>query len=138
VDSGSSTPSNECLDVFADAETGIFDETGTRVDLSSVVSGDRLTAIGFLSIYDDADGDTHMDDLRLDAAVVELGDQGTFERIVGSVVSAPGNNDLFVLDRRRSTTRPTRSTYGCGRYRILRSAATRIDPAALQPARQAK
>jgi len=98
MDSGSSTPSTECLDVFTDAETGIFDETGTRVDLSSVMSGDLLTAIGFLSVYDDADGDTRMDDLRLDAAVVELGDQATFERIVGTVVSAPGNNDLFVFD----------------------------------------
>ena len=98
IDTGSSTPSTECLDVFTDADTGIFDETGTRVDLSSVVSGDRLTAIGFLMIYDDADGDTRMDDLRLDAAVVELGNQGTFERIVGTVVSAPGNNDLFVFD----------------------------------------
>ena len=39
-----------------------------------------------------------MDDLRLDAAVIELGDQGTFERIAGEVVSAPGNNDLFVFD----------------------------------------
>jgi len=98
MDSGSSTPSTECLDVFTDAETGIFDETGTRVDLSSVMSGDLLTAIGFLSVYDDADGDTRMDDVRLDAAVVELGDQATFERIVGTVVSAPGNNDLFVFD----------------------------------------
>ncbi len=98
MDSGSSTPGTECLDVFTDAETGIFDETGARVDLSSVVSGDLLTAIGFLIIYDDADGDTRMDDLRLDAAVVELGDQGTFERVVGTVVSAPGNNDLFVFD----------------------------------------
>jgi len=98
MDSGSSTPGTECLDVFTDAETGIFDETGTRVDLSSVVSGDLLTAIGFLSIYDDADGDARRDDLRLDAAVVELGNRGTFERILGSVVSAPGDNDLFVLD----------------------------------------
>jgi hypothetical protein len=98
TDSGSSTPSTECLDVFTDAETGIFDETGTRVDLSSVTSGDLLTAIGFLVIHDDADGDTRLDDLRLDAAVVELGDRGTFERVVGTVVSAPGNNDLFVFD----------------------------------------
>jgi hypothetical protein len=62
------------------------------------MSGDLLTAIGFLSVYDDADGDTRMDDVRLDAAVVELGDQATFERIVGTVASAPGNNDLFVFD----------------------------------------
>jgi hypothetical protein len=98
VDDGGSKPSAECLDVFTDAETGIFDETGTRVGLSTVVSGDLLTAIGFLRVYDDDDGDTRMDDLRLDAAVIELGDAGTFERIRGEVVSAVGNNDIFVFD----------------------------------------
>jgi len=98
VDGGSSIPGTECLDVFTDAETGIFDEAGMRVGLSAVTSGDLLTAIGFLGLYDDADSDTLMDDLRLDAVVIELGDQGTFERIAGEIVSAPGNNDLFVFD----------------------------------------
>jgi len=95
---GGSQPSAECLDVFTDAETGIFDEAGTRVGLSAVAGGDLLTAIGFLRVYDGDDGDTRMDDLRLDAAVIELGDAGTFERIRGEVVSAPGNNDIFVFD----------------------------------------
>lgn len=98
MDQGASMPSTECLDVFTDAETGIFDETGTRVGLSSIASGDLLTAIGFLHVYDDGDGDTRMDDLRLDAVVVELGAQGTFERITGEVASAPGSNDLFAFD----------------------------------------
>ena len=31
----SPTPSTECIDVFTDAETGIFDETGTPVDMSA-------------------------------------------------------------------------------------------------------
>jgi hypothetical protein len=39
-----------------------------------------------------------MDDLRLDAAVLELGPIDTFARIRGAVVSAPGNNDLFEFD----------------------------------------
>jgi len=98
MDSGGSQPAAECLDVYTDAETGIFDETGSRVGLSAVASGDLLTAIGFLRVYDDNDGDTRMDDLRLDAAVIEVGDAGTFERIRGVVVSAPGNNDIFVFD----------------------------------------
>ncbi|MCJ7452153.1 MAG: DUF4382 domain-containing protein [Steroidobacteraceae bacterium] len=98
VDNGSSTPGTECLGVFTDAATGIFDESGTRVGMDAVASGDLLTAIGFLSLYDNADGDTRMDNLRLDAAVIELGDLGTFARITGEVVSAPGNNDLFVFD----------------------------------------
>jgi Domain of unknown function (DUF4382) len=98
VDDGSPAPGAECLGVFTDASTGIFDETGTRVGMDAVASGDLLTAIGFLSLYDNADGDTRMNNLRLDAAVIELGDLGTFERLTGEVVSAPGNNDLFVFD----------------------------------------
>lgn len=98
MDHGNSTPATECLGVFTDAATGIFDETGNRVGMDAVASGDLLTAIGFLSLYDNADGNTRMDNLRLDAAVVELGDLGTFDRIAGEVVSAPGNNDLFVFD----------------------------------------
>ena len=84
----------ECLDVVTDASTGVFDETGSPVGLGAVASGDLLTAIGFLRSYDADDGH----DLRLDAVVLEIGDQGTFERLVGSVVSAPGNNDLFLFD----------------------------------------
>jgi hypothetical protein len=39
-----------------------------------------------------------MDDLLLDAMVIELGPLDTFARIRGAVVSAPGNNDLFEFD----------------------------------------
>jgi hypothetical protein len=89
---------DECIDVATDASTGIFDETGSPVGLSAVANGDLLTAIGFLSLHDDMDGDTRMDDLLLNAAVIELGSIDTFERIRGAVVSAPGNNDLFEFD----------------------------------------
>ncbi len=98
MDGGSSVPSTECLDVFTDGYTGIFDQTGKPAAISTIKSGDLLTAIGFVSLYDDADADTRMDDLRLDATVVELGDRGTFKRLLGRVVSAPGNNNLFVFD----------------------------------------
>jgi hypothetical protein len=89
---------SECLDVFTDGSTGLFDETGSPVGLGAVANGDLLTAIGFLGLHDDDDGDSRMHDLRLDAVVVELGELGTFERLQGRVVSAPGNNDLFVFD----------------------------------------
>jgi len=86
-------------DVFTDGETGIFDETGTRVGPDAIANGDPLTAIGFLRLHDDDDdADSRADDLRLDAQVIELGATGTFERLAGSVASAPGNNDIFAFD----------------------------------------
>ena len=92
-------PAAECIDVATDGNTGVFDETGSPVGLSAVANGDLLTAIGFLSLHDDLDGDSRMDDLLLNAAVLELGPNDTFERIRGVVVGAPGNNDLFEFDR---------------------------------------
>jgi len=90
--------SGRCLDVFTDADTGIFDATGTRVGIDRLASGDTLTAIGFLSVHDGDDGDSRHDDLRLDAQVLELGAADSFQRLAGNVVSAPGNNDIFVFD----------------------------------------
>jgi hypothetical protein len=98
VDNGNPTPAPECLDVFTDSQTGIFDSSGAPVGFSAVADGDLLTAIGFLRLYDNADPDTRMNNLRLDAAVLELGPLGTFERIPGVVRSAPGNNDIFAFD----------------------------------------
>ncbi|HET9694928.1 MAG TPA: DUF4382 domain-containing protein, partial [Steroidobacteraceae bacterium] len=98
MDGHDMTPGTECLDVFTDADTGIFDESGDRTDLGTLAADDLLTAIGFLELHDDADGDSRMDDLRLDAVVIEYGDLGTYLRIPGTVVSAPGNNDIFVFD----------------------------------------
>jgi hypothetical protein len=95
---GTTSPSTECLDVFSDANTGIFNTAGTRVGADAVINGDLLTAIGFVTLFDDADADTRLDDLRLDAVVLELGPVGTFKRIFGSVVSAPGTNDIFVFN----------------------------------------
>ena len=95
---GPNTAFDECIDVSTDPSTGIFDETGTPVGFSAIANTDLLTAIGFLSLHDDMDGDTRMDDLLLNAAVLELGPIDTFERIRGAVVSAPGNNDRFEFD----------------------------------------
>lgn len=88
----------ECLDVYTDAKTGVFDRNGDPVGLTAMVANDLLTAIGFLGLHDDADGDTRNDDLKLDAVMLEAGPRGTFARLPGVVVSAPGNNDIFVFD----------------------------------------
>jgi hypothetical protein len=98
MDGHSMTAGTECLDVFTDGATGIFDEAGDPVALSALANDDLLTAIGFLRLHDDDDGDTRVDDLRLDAAVLEYGELGTYRRLAGVVVSAPGNNDLFVFE----------------------------------------
>jgi hypothetical protein len=93
---GNDDDSGECLDVYTDGNTGIFGEDGLPVGLGGVANGDLLTAIGFLRAHDDDDdGDSHMDDLRLDAAVLELGPVDAFERIAGAVTTAPGGNDIF-------------------------------------------
>jgi len=94
--------SGRCLDVFVDPSTGIFNEAGdpaseagVPVGMDKVVNGGLLTAIGFLSLHDDDDdGDSKADDLRLDAVVLELGDQGTFQRIRGVVATEPGDFDF--------------------------------------------
>ena len=99
-DMSSDDDSGRCLDVFADGSTGIFNEAGDSAGIDQVVNGGLLTAIGFLSLHDDDDdSDSKADDLRLDAVVLELGDQGTFQRIRGAVATAPGNNDIFEFDR---------------------------------------
>jgi hypothetical protein len=108
-----------CIDVATDASTGIFDETGSPVGLSAVANDDLLTAIGFLSLHDDMDGDTRMDDLLLNAMVLELGPNDTFARIRGAVVGAPGNNDLFEFDR--EPLDPL-----AGRFDVLLQSGTRI------------
>jgi hypothetical protein len=98
MDDDQPAPATECIDVFTDSETGIFDETGAPVDMSAVANDDLLTAIGFLGLYDGGDGDSRLDDLRLNAVVLELGALDTFERILGAVVSAPGGNGIFEFD----------------------------------------
>ena len=99
VDLGMPGASTECIDVSTDpVSTSVFDETGTPVGFSAIANEDLLTATGFLRLHDDGDGDTRMDDLLLDAMVIELGPLDTFARIRGAVVSAPGNNDLFEFD----------------------------------------
>ncbi len=109
----------DCLDVFTDGSTGIFDETGAPVGPDTIIDGNPLTAIGFLSLHDGSDGDTRMDDLRLDAVVIELGALGTFQGIPGRVVSVPGNNDLFAFD-------PTPADDATDAIDVLLQAGTRI------------
>jgi hypothetical protein len=85
---------DRCIDVATDDRTGIFGEDGLPVGLSSVASGDPLTAIGFLSAYNPTTG-SRTTRLRLDAVVLEIGPLDAFQRIAGAAVTAPGNNDIF-------------------------------------------
>jgi hypothetical protein len=133
MDKDSPVPGTECIDVFTDGKTGVFGPTGSP---GAVVNDDLLTAIGFLGLHDDADGDSRMDDLKLAAAVIEIGPAGTFARIDGQVVSAPGNNNLFVFD-------PTPLDDATNALDVLLQSGTRIfavgsnqelTSAALQPA----
>ena len=133
-----SNGSPECLNTFTNDSTSIFDESGSPVGLDSVANGDLLTAIGFLAPYN-ADGDGHTDDLRLDAVVLELGPLGTFERLAGAVISAPGHNDLFVFD---PVLMPTPHDNATNTVEVLLQSGTRIfaigssaelSSAALQP-----
>jgi hypothetical protein len=89
--------SGRCLDVFVDGDAGVFGPSGSPG--GPVANGDLLTAIGFLSLHDDDDdGDSKADDLKLDAVVIEIGEQGTFQRIRGAAATAPGTNSIFEFD----------------------------------------
>jgi hypothetical protein len=89
---------SECIEVVDLGGASIFDETGTPVGAGVIATDDLLTATGFLGLHDDSDGDSRMDDLRLDPVVIEIGPLGTFQRFRGAVVSALGNNDVFEFD----------------------------------------
>jgi hypothetical protein len=128
----STMASTACLDVFTDGQTGIFDETGTPAGLAALAANDPVTAIGFLGLHDDADGDTRQDDLKLDAVVLEYGPQGTFARLPGSVVSAPGNNDIFVFDPEALDAIDVKLQSGTRIFAIGSNAE--LTSAALQPA----
>jgi hypothetical protein len=112
----------ECLDVFTNANTSIFDASGSPVGLDGVANGDLLTAIGFLSPQD-AEGDGRLDDLRLDAVVLELGPFGTFQRVAGTIVSSPGHNDIFVF---APTLAPTPYSNGTTAIDVLLQSGTKI------------
>lgn len=131
VGPAATSASSECLDVFTDAKTGIFDRNGDPVGLSALAANDLLTAIGFLGLHDDADADTRNDDLKLDAVVLEAGPRGTFARLPGSVVSAPGNNDIFVFDPTAGDAIDVRLQSGTRIFAI--NSDTELTSAALQP-----
>ena len=98
TDDDGAVAGTECIEVFDLGNASIFNETGTPVGPGIIANDDLLTATGFLGLHDDSDGDSRMDDLRLDPVVIEIGPLGTFQRIRGAVVSALGNNDVFEFD----------------------------------------
>ena len=125
--------SGHCIDVFGSGAS-FFNGTGDLV-AGPAANGDLLTAIGFLGIHDDNDdSDSRMDDLKLDARVVELGDQGTFDRPVGAVVSTPpGNDGLFVFDPIEYLIDPVNVKYQNGTRIFALGSNAELGTAALQP-----
>ena len=95
--------SGRCLDVFlrdASSTQRVFDETGAPVGFGdNVTDGAMLTAIGFLALHDDDDDDdSRIDDLKLDALVLQLGPAGGFESLMGSAATALRADDTFGFD----------------------------------------
>lgn len=60
----------DCVRVYVDSATSIFDDTGTETDFSAVAEGEPLTAVGFVVDTDAADAF-----LGLNSVVLELGDR---------------------------------------------------------------
>ncbi|UCC14290.1 MAG: DUF4382 domain-containing protein [Gammaproteobacteria bacterium] len=61
---------DDCVRVYTDGETSVFDDTGAEVDFSAVTENEPLTAVGFLVDTDDSDAF-----LGLNGVVLELGDR---------------------------------------------------------------
>lgn len=95
-----------CVRIAVDPDTGVFEADGDGSSLDIVAVGDELTAIGFFrartdtaedgdEAADDGDGSEELDDVRLDAVVLELGGSGTWSRLDGTVDTAPGAGEQF-------------------------------------------
>jgi hypothetical protein len=125
--------SGRCIDVFTDDKTGFFGENG--LPGGTVANGGLLTAVGFLGVHDDDDdNDSRMDDLRLDAVVLEFGDQGTFDRPTGTVVSTPpGIDNLFAFDPDDYQPDPVDVRYQSGTRIFALGSNEELGPGALQP-----
>ncbi len=84
---------DDCVRIFDDAATSIFDVTGMETDFMSVTDGEPLTAVGFIVDTDDAEAF-----LGLNAVVLELGlrqsdSTGGWGTIKGNVVDDPATCD---------------------------------------------
>jgi len=134
-DMGGDDDSGRCIDVVAGG-AGIFNGSGDPVGTDAFTNGDLLTAIGFLGMHDDDDdGDSNEDDLKLDAGVIELGDQGSFDRPIGAVASTPGNDGLFLFDPADGTYAldPVTTKFQAGTRIFALGSNAELTTAALQP-----
>ena len=61
---------DDCVRVYTDGSTSVFDDTGAQVDFSAVAEDQPLTAVGFVVDTDDSEAF-----LGLNAVVLELGDR---------------------------------------------------------------
>lgn len=100
-DASQDDDSGRCLDVFLRGpgtlgSVRVFDDQG---DSGAYADGDLLTAIGFLGLHDDDDDDdSRMDDLRLDALLLQVGPAAAFNSLMGSVATERRGDGVFALD----------------------------------------
>lgn len=85
---------DDCVRIFANPLTSIFDDTGSATDFSSIMDNGNLTGIGHLSVGD-------VDSLfNLEAVVMEIGDHqppagSGWETLRGTVVSPQMDCDMI-------------------------------------------
>lgn len=94
---------DDCIRVYADARTGVFDGSGAEAEFSGIPGNRLLTAIGFITDTDDTEAF-----LGLNSVVLELGEREddatdgweTVQGIVTSGQTACGTDDrCFDFDR---------------------------------------
>jgi hypothetical protein len=82
----------DCLRVFADENTGFFNDQGLPITFADLADGDEATVVGMLRATREYDYDRRF---ALDAIVVELGPQGSSQSWKGMALSAVNTDDQF-------------------------------------------
>lgn len=77
---------DECVTVNTSDATCVFDEQGLPSNTGALMAGDAVVVIGRYSL--------HINDVKLDSLIVELGDA---EQVSGRVVSAPVDSQFLVV-----------------------------------------
>jgi hypothetical protein len=96
------TGSRGCVRVESGNNTAYFDINGMPATFSSLVEGEPATVFGRLQ-YDKyidyhRDDDRELRDLVLQAVLVELGPEASFQKLNGTATSAVDVNDQFTMD----------------------------------------
>ena len=96
------TGSGGCVRVVTDNNTSYFDINGMPATFSSLIEGEPATVFGRLQYdkYSDhhRDDDRELHDMVLQAALIELGQESSFQKLSGTVTSAVDMNNQFTMD----------------------------------------